>query len=178
MNLDKLNTLKNICNVESYILNNLKQYFSSTFFMLDIMLGSSQVSQVVKNPPTNAGNIRDVHLIPGSGKSPWGGQGNPLPHSCLENPMDRGAWWITVHRVAKSLTQLKRLSTHTCILTPCLEWVMTPHRCLFSLFEYILWEHRIWVKIQIYSIFVVTKYIEKRSTVFLIAEEFLLYLTY
>ena len=86
------------------ILNNLKQYFSSTFLMLDIMLGSSQVSQVVKNPPTNAGNIRDVRLIPGSGRSPRGGQGNPFPHSCLENPMDRGAWWITVQRLAESDT--------------------------------------------------------------------------
>ena len=120
----------------------------------------------------------DLGSIPRLGRSPWEGNVNALQYSSLGTPMDRGAWWITVHGVAKSLTQLKRLSTHTCILTPCLEWVMTPHRCLFSLFEYILREHRIWVKIQIYSIFVVTKYIEKRSTVFLIAEEFLLYLTY
>ena len=73
---------------------------------------------VVKNPPANAGDVRDVGLIPGLGRSPGGGHSNPLPHSCLENPMDRGAWgggWPTVHiRVAKSLTQLKRLSTHMC----------------------------------------------------------------
>ena len=68
------------------------------------MLRSSQVSQVVKNPPTNAGNIRDMHLIPGSGRSPGGGQGNPLPNFCLENPMDRGDRWVTVHRLSESDT--------------------------------------------------------------------------
>ena len=51
---------------------------------------------------------------PGSGRSPGGGHGNPIKYSCLENPMDRGAWQATVHRVTKSLTQLKRLSTHAC----------------------------------------------------------------
>ena len=92
--------------------------------------------------------------------------------------MDRGAWQATVHRVAKGPTQLKRLSRHTCILTLHLEWVMTLHRCLFSPFEYILPEQRFLVKIQIYSIFVVIKYIEKRFAVFLIAEVFFLYLMY
>ena len=61
----------------------------------------------VKNPPANAGDIRDVGLIPGLGRSPGGGDDNPLQHSCLENPMDRGAWWATVHGVAKSWTRLK-----------------------------------------------------------------------
>ena len=65
---------------------------------------------VVKNPPTNAGDGRDVGLIPGSGRSPGGGHGNPPQYSCLENPMDRGPWWATVGRVAKSRTQLKWLS--------------------------------------------------------------------
>ena len=64
--------------------------------------GTSQVALVVKNPPANAGDIRDVGLIPGSGRSPREGNGNPLQYSCLENPMDRGAWWATVHRVIKS----------------------------------------------------------------------------
>ena len=59
---------------------------------------------VVKNPPANAGDGRDVGLIPGSGRSPGGGNGNLLQYSCLENPMDRGAWQATVHRVAKSWT--------------------------------------------------------------------------
>ena len=57
---------------------------------------------VVKNPPASVGNIRDGDLIPGSGRSLGGGEGSPLQHSYLENPMDRGAWQATVHRVAKS----------------------------------------------------------------------------
>ena len=58
-------------------------------------------SAVVKNPPTSAGDVRDAGLMPGSGRSPGGGHDNPLQHSCLENPMDRGAWWATVHGVAE-----------------------------------------------------------------------------
>ena len=54
---------------------------------------------VVKNPPASAG---DVGTIPGSGTSPREGHENPLHYSCLENPMDRGAWWATVHRVTES----------------------------------------------------------------------------
>ena len=59
---------------------------------------------VVKNLPPNAEDIRDVGLIPRSGRSPGIGNGNLLQYSCLENPMDRGAWWATVHKVAKSWT--------------------------------------------------------------------------
>ena len=66
---------------------------------------------MAKNPPANAGDMRDVGLIPGSGRSPGGGNDNPLQYSCLENPMDRGIWQATVHRVTKSRTQLKCLST-------------------------------------------------------------------
>jgi len=58
---------------------------------------------VLKNLPTNAG---DTSLIPGSGRSPGGGNGNPLQYSCLENPMDRGGWWAIVHGVTKSWTRL------------------------------------------------------------------------
>ena len=65
-------------------------------------LGSSQVVLVVKNLPANAGDARDVGSIPGSGRSPGGGHGNSLQYSCLENPMDRGAWRVTVHGVAQS----------------------------------------------------------------------------
>ena len=61
----------------------------------------------VKNPPANAGDIKDVCLNPGLERSPGGGHGNPLQYSCLENLMDRGAWWATVHRVTNSQTQLK-----------------------------------------------------------------------
>ena len=65
---------------------------------------------MVKNPPANAGDIRDTGSIPGLGRSTGGGHGNPLQYCCLENPMDRGAWWAMFHRVTKSWTQLKRLS--------------------------------------------------------------------
>ena len=63
---------------------------------------------MVKNLPDNAGDIRDVgSIIAGLGRSPGGGHGYPLQYSCLENPMDRRAWWATVHEFAKSRTQLK-----------------------------------------------------------------------
>jgi len=62
---------------------------------------------VVENLPDNARDMGDRGSIPGSGRSPRGGQGNPLQYSCLENPMDRGSWQATVHRVEKSWTQLK-----------------------------------------------------------------------
>ena len=71
---------------------------------------ASQVVLVVKNLPANAGDARDMGLIPGSGRSPGEGNGNPCLYSCLGNSMDRGAWRATVHGVAKSWT---RLSTHT-----------------------------------------------------------------
>ena len=66
---------------------------------------------VVKNLLANAGNIRETASVPGLGRSPGEGHGDPLQYSCLENPMDRGAWWATVHRVTKSWIRLKRLST-------------------------------------------------------------------
>ena len=59
---------------------------------------------VVKNVLANAGDLRGEGLIPGLGRSPGGGNGNPLQYSCLENPMDRGAWQVTVRRDAKSET--------------------------------------------------------------------------
>ena len=62
---------------------------------------------VVKNPPASAGDVRYLGSIPGLGRSPGGGHGNPLQYSCLENPMDRGAWRVTVHGVAESQTRLK-----------------------------------------------------------------------
>ena len=65
---------------------------------------------VVKNLPANAGDTRDAGLIPGLGRFPGAGNGNPLQHSCLEDPTDRGAWQAAVHGVAKSWTWL---STHT-----------------------------------------------------------------
>ena len=59
---------------------------------------------VVRNALANAEDVRDAGLVPVSGRSPGGRHGNPLQYSCLENPMDRGAWWARVHRVAKSQT--------------------------------------------------------------------------
>ena len=66
---------------------------------------------MVKNRTINAGEGRDMGFIPGSGRSPGGGDGNPLQYPCLGNPMDRGAWRATVYRIAKSQTRLKQLST-------------------------------------------------------------------
>ena len=66
----------------------------------------------VKNAPANAGDARDVASVPGSGRCPGGGHGNPLQYSCLENPMGRGALWAPAHREAKSWTRLKWPSTH------------------------------------------------------------------
>ena len=65
---------------------------------------------VVKNPPANAGDMRYSGLIPGLGGSPGESHGNPLQYSCLENPIERGAWWAMVHRFAKSQTRVKQLS--------------------------------------------------------------------
>ena len=61
---------------------------------------------VVKNLPANAGDSRDAGLIPESGRSPGGGNGNALQYSCLENTMDRGVWWATVHGVEKTRREL------------------------------------------------------------------------
>ena len=67
-----------------------------------------------KNPTANTGDIGDVGLIPGSGRSLGEGNGNPLQYSCLENSMDRGSWWATVHGVLKNQTQLSNYThTHT-----------------------------------------------------------------
>ena len=78
---------------------------------------------MVKEPACNAGDARDMGSIPGSGRSPGGGYGYPLQYSCLENPMERGGWWATVHR-SQSQTWLKQLSigqhTQTHIFFLCL----------------------------------------------------------
>ena len=77
--------------------------FLSTFYP-DILMMGFPCDSVVKNLPANAGDVRDVGLIPGSGRSPGGGNSNLLQNSCLENPMDRGDSWTTVHGIAKSPT--------------------------------------------------------------------------
>ena len=78
------------------------------FLLLCFLIGSDSKE--------SACNVADLGSIPGLGRLPGGGHGNPLQYSWLDNPMDRGSWWATVHRVAKSWTQLKWLSMHTCML--------------------------------------------------------------
>ena len=73
---------------------------------------ASQVVLMVKNPPASAGDLRDVGLVGGSGRSPGGGHDNPLQYSCLENLMDSRTWQATVHGIAKSRTQLRE-AAHT-----------------------------------------------------------------
>ena len=69
-----------------------------------LLICKSQVALVVKNPPTNVGDIRDMGSIPGMGRSPGVGNGNPFQYCCLKNPMDRGTWQATGHGVTKSWT--------------------------------------------------------------------------
>ena len=66
---------------------------------------------MIKNPPANAGDTKDTGLVSGLGRSHSGGNGNSLQYSCLENSMDRGAWWATVHGAVKSQTQMSTHST-------------------------------------------------------------------
>ena len=76
-------------------------------------LVESLVVLVVKSLPVNAGGRREAGLTPGSGRSPGGGRGSPLLHSCLKHPMGRGAWWAAVHGVAERRTPLS--DYHTCL---------------------------------------------------------------
>ena len=92
---------RNLCNIVLYCIPIIFQF------------PASQVALVVKNLSANAGNIRDLALIPGSGRSPGEGNGNPLQCSGLENPMDRGAWRATVHGVTESQTRLSDLARRT-----------------------------------------------------------------
>ena len=81
---------------------------------------------MVTNPPAHSGDLRNAGLTPGWGRSLGGGHGNPLRYSCLENPLDRGAWWATVHGVAKSRIRLSNLGHMHALVPPahgslCLE---------------------------------------------------------
>ena len=73
---------------------------------------------MVKDLPASARDVRDSGSIPGLGRSPGEGNGNTLQYSCVENPIDRGAWGVAVHRVTKSQTRLEQLSTHTLCVEP------------------------------------------------------------
>ena len=91
----------------------------SNWTELNVLCVASQVVLVVKNLPVNAGDVRDLDSIPGSGRSPGGRHSNPLPYSCLENSMDKGAWQAIVHRITESQTWLQRLSMYAwlCIIS-------------------------------------------------------------
>ena len=89
--------------------------FNLHFYNSIMISGASNVALVAKNPPANAGDVRDTGSIPGLGRSSGGGHGNPVQYSRLENPMDGGAWRATVHGVTKSQTRLKWLSPHAVI---------------------------------------------------------------
>ena len=86
------------------IINQLELNVLSVLFDVYTKQGASQVALMIKNLSANAGDIGNAILIPGLKRLPGGGHGNPLQHFCLENPMDRGARWATVHRVTKSQT--------------------------------------------------------------------------
>ena len=89
-------------NIDYFKWNNKKWHGNSRYSWPRCRLqGASQVGLVVKSLPTNAANTRDVGSIPGLGKFPRGRHGNPLQYSCLENSMDREAWWATIHRVTE-----------------------------------------------------------------------------
>ena len=88
---------------------------------------------MVKNPPVSAEEIKDTGLIPGSGRSPGEGNGNPLQYSCLGNLMDWGAWKATVHGITKSCTWLKQLSTHPREAADGPTTVLHPQRTSLSL---------------------------------------------
>ena len=85
----------------------------------------------VRSLPANAENVRDASLIPGLGRSPGVGNGNPLQYSCLENPTDRGAWKATVHRIAKGRTRLKWLGIEHTIIFHCMNRPHFVHPCIY-----------------------------------------------
>ena len=101
---------------------------------------ASRVAPVIKNPPANAGDTRDSVSIPGSGRSPGGGNDNPLWYSCLENSMDRDVWQATVHMSAKSQTWLKWLSTDIGQDVSCLNCMVAEIREIHAFERYLGWK--------------------------------------
>ena len=102
--------LSMVCNPQNRLIPFVSP-FENDFPVVPVY-GTSQVALVVKNPARQWRRQRDMSSNPGSGRFPGGGHGNSLQDSCLENPMDRGAWRAMVHRVAKIQTRLNRLSMH------------------------------------------------------------------
>ena len=109
-------------------------YTREKFNKICVFIWASQVTLVVKNPPANAGDMGDMCLIPGLGRSPGGGHGNLLQCSCLENSMDRGAWRATVHGGCKESDRTehtkkegkgkKGKATHSSILAWRIPWTV------------------------------------------------------
>ena len=109
-----------LCLTESHIYYKLLGYtFLNMWTMNYIYPWASQVALVVKNPPANTEDKRDASLIPGMGRSPGEGHGNPLRYSCLENPMDRETQWPIHQRVSKTWAQMERLSTDALLWMQC-----------------------------------------------------------
>ena len=98
--------LKQLTHTSDFLVT--RSFYLHFYWGLGVLFGASHWL-VVKNLPVSAGDVRDSGLIPGLGRSSGGGHGNPVQYSCLENPMDRGAWWVSVHRVAKGQTQQSTL---------------------------------------------------------------------
>ena len=96
-----------------YSLNNF-QVYNAVLLIILIMLciGTSQLALVVKNLPASVTDMKNTGSTSGSGRSPGKGNGNPLQYFCLENPMDRGVWQVTVHGVPRSQTSLKCIASH------------------------------------------------------------------
>ena len=105
---------------------------------------------VVKHPPANAGDSRDTASIPGSGRSPKIGNGNPLQYSCLENYMDRGAWQVTVHRVTNSQTWL---NTHTYGYYSIKFLFCIVYSTCHLFWRYLVWFQFLWGYICLYCIY-------------------------
>ena len=99
---------ENVVHIHNGIFLSLKK---NEFESVLVRWGSFPGGSVVKNPPANIGDTRDASSIPGSGRSPGGGKGNPFQYSCLENPRDGRASWAVVYGVTQSQTRLKRLSS-------------------------------------------------------------------
>ena len=113
---DVCNFLKN-ANKRTLKINTEKEVsYAMIVYLESYNLCGTQVALVVKNLPANEQDLRDAGSVPGLGRSSGEGNGDPLQYSCLENPMDRGTWRVTVHRVTKSQTRLMWLHTHTIIV--------------------------------------------------------------
>ena len=94
-------------NLEDIILSEIKHWQEDKYWIIPVVWG---FLLVVKNLSASAVDTKDTGSIPGSGRSPGGENGNPVQYSCLENPMEGGAWWATVHGVTKSQTWLNTVA--------------------------------------------------------------------